>query len=186
MRRARPHRLRFARPDHRELGISEKRVVRGDGPERRRGSLELLEHANGVGDARQSADVTALRDRIPSRRKPHELLGVGERQRPQQDRVHDAEDGSIGANGERQDQDRQRRKSRLPPHRPQRVAQVLRQSIQERQSARLAMRLFRERQSAQTNQRLPASLVGRHPVFHVVVDRVIEMGRELVAQLALE
>ena len=85
-------------------------------------------------------------------RHPHELLRIAKGQGPQQDRVHDAEDGDVGADAQRQDQHGDRRKSPVASQRAQRVPQVLQQHIEHRQSARFAMLLLRLRDAAEAHQ----------------------------------
>ena len=53
-----------------------------------------------------------------------QLLGVGERQRPQDDRVQNTEDGARGANAERQSQHRRQRESRALPQQSQSSAEI--------------------------------------------------------------
>ena len=55
----------------------------------------------------------------------HELLRMREGQRPQQNAVHHAESGDIGANSQRQRQHRNNRKPGALEQHSERVAQVL-------------------------------------------------------------
>ena len=54
----------------------------------------------------------------------HQRLRVGHRQRAQQDRVHEAVDGGVGSDAEREGQDGEDTESLAARHRAQRVAQV--------------------------------------------------------------
>ena len=56
--------------------------------------------------------------------EPHEPIGLVERQRPQQHRVDDAEDGGVGADAEREDRDHGDGERRRAEQDPEGVAEV--------------------------------------------------------------
>jgi len=58
-------------------------------------------------------------------RNPDQAAGIAERQRPQQERVHDAEYSRTGPNAEAGDEDRKRGKSGVAPHPSKRITQIL-------------------------------------------------------------
>jgi hypothetical protein len=58
---------------------------------------------------------------------PHEALRLLERQRTQQDRVHDAEDRGVRTYPERQHADNGRDERRFPGHRSERITKISKQ-----------------------------------------------------------
>ena len=60
-------------------------------------------------------------------RNPDQAAGIAERQRPQQERVHDAEYRRTGPNAEAGDENYKRGERGIAPHPSKRVAQILRQ-----------------------------------------------------------
>ena len=83
----------------------------------------------------------ALRARGEQHDQP---IGVRERQRTQQQCVHDVEDGGRRANAERERQYRHRRKARMAPHHPKRPTNVLDQPLGARPAPGVARRLADE------------------------------------------
>ena len=64
---------------------------------------------------------------LPDRHHPG---GIAERQRPQQDRVDDREDGGVGADAEGERQHDDRGEAGTLPHQAQRVAKILEQHVE--------------------------------------------------------
>ena len=61
---------------------------------------------------------------------PDQPIGLGERQRPQEQRVDDAEDGGAGADAEPGDEDGERREAGVAPQRADGVAQILKEVVE--------------------------------------------------------
>ena len=68
-------------------------------------------------------------ERRPLAPDHHRPIGIVPGQRPQQNGVYDAEDGRIGADAERQRQNRDRGKRRIPPHAAGAEAEIGDQSV---------------------------------------------------------
>ena len=69
-------------------------------------------------------------------RQFHEAFRMGDRQRPQQDPRHHAEDGGVGADAERQGQRRDARESGAFEEQPQPVGDVLPERVHDRMAGR--------------------------------------------------
>ncbi len=103
--------------------------IRGDGHRRAQPS-EGGAHAfpvPEVGGRRLHLAVAAVRLVLPY---PHQPVGLGERQRPEQDVVEDREGGRRGADAERGDEDDRGREPGRASERPERVPQVLPQDVE--------------------------------------------------------
>ena len=85
-----------------------------------------------IGHRRRLARRAAVAVGLPDHHEPVELV---ERRRPQQDRVHDAENGCVGADPERERQDGGRGESRTPGQQPQGNAKVLSHTVLRRKRA---------------------------------------------------
>jgi hypothetical protein len=62
-------------------------------------------------------------------RDQHEIVGARERQRTQEDGVDDAEDRRVGADADRNRQDREHQETRRPPERARGVPNVLKEVV---------------------------------------------------------
>ena len=106
------------------LAVAEERVVAGDRAERHVVALKLLEGVDGVGHDRQPCGLLQARVQSLARREPDEAARVAERQGPQEHRVHDAEDGGVGGQRQRDEGHRDRREAAVPRQAPGGEAQV--------------------------------------------------------------
>ncbi len=111
-------------------------------------------------------------------------MGVG--QGLQQDALQHAEDDGVGADAERQGQHRHRGRARVPRQRPQAVAGVLHEVLEQADLPGVAALLLDPPDAAERPARRQAGLLGRHPRGQVLVDLALEMEAELVAQLAVD
>ena len=118
--------------------------------------------------------------------EPDELLRVVKRQWPQQQRIEHDEDDDARSDAERQDEHGHRRKDRVTPQRAQRVPHVLPQHLERRDAARLPMPLFRLRDSAEPDERLPPRLLGRHAVPDVLLGCHLEVRGHLGVEVPVE
>ena len=82
-------------------------------------------------------------------------IGIRVRQRLEQDAVNEAEDRGVGADAERQREDRDRCKSRTLRQGSPAVTQVLEQRIEHGQAAPVAVDFFRLLDPAELHKRLP-------------------------------
>jgi hypothetical protein len=138
------------------------------------------------------AVLVEIRGRGPPRLPPHRVhrldrhqtIGAGIRERPQQQRIDDAEHDAVGsdADGERGDDDRG--EAGIAPHQAQREAEILDDGFDDRQGALLLIRLGDLRDASERNQRLAPRLLGRHASAAIVVLVQLKIGVELFAQLA--
>ena len=79
-----------------------------------------------VGRRRVTVALSCLPVRV---RDQHEIVGAREGQRPQQHGVDDAEDRGVGADADRNRQDREQKKARRPPEGARGVAEILQQPV---------------------------------------------------------
>ena len=84
--------------------------------------LLVVVHAAG-----QAVDHARLILRSPM--ENHQLLRILYRQISQQNRIHEAEDGGVGADAERERNGRDRGEQRIRSHGPQAIAQVLQELL---------------------------------------------------------
>ncbi len=109
------------------------------------------------------------------RRDPHQLLGVGEGQRAQQERVHHAEDGNVGADAESENQNGDDGKARIAAQRAEGVLQVLQQNVECHESSRFAMFLSCLFDTADADQRQAAGFFGRQSALKIFFDGEVKM-----------
>ena len=129
------HGLRFSAPGQLVVGRTIEGHVRGQHGQRMGPPPILFEGIGGVGHAGKAATLGRSFN-------PHQPLGNFERQRPQQDGIHHAENCAVRADAQAQNQHRHHCKSAVPPQGAKRIANVLLQSIQRGQSSRFRLLLF--------------------------------------------
>ncbi len=113
----------------------------------------------------------------------HEPLGIRIRQRAQEDGVDHGEDGGVGADAERQrDQRRGGEAGRAPQH-AEAVAQVLPQHLEKRQAALIAPGLGNLRVAAELEPRGAPRRGGIEAARSVTLLEHLEMEAQLLAQL---
>jgi len=71
--------------------------------------------------------------------EPREFVRIGEGKRAEQECINDAEDGDVGADAEREDQDGNGGEGAVPPKSAKRVANVAEKRVQKWQAAGFAM-----------------------------------------------
>lgn len=95
--------------------------------------ISLMKHRNGLAGKPLFVHIQV--------RQPDEPSRIAERaKRPQQESVHQAKNRGAGADAKPYDQDGENREPGFVPKRAERVPQVLKQRVQERQSPDFAMR----------------------------------------------
>ncbi len=109
--------LGFAAPRQGLSAVPEEGEICAQFSERLSVALEGLEDVDPEGPTAESggADIG----------NPGQPIGFGKRQRPQHQRIDDAEDGGVGADAEREDDDRDQRQSPIAPESAQRVLHIL-------------------------------------------------------------
>ncbi len=117
---------------------------------------------------------------VPDERQ---TIGFGVGQRPQQDRIDHAEDGGVGADTERQDEDRRDRKTRALAEHTHRVPDVAAECLEGWKAPSIAMALSRHFHASKLQDRLPARFLLRqaapYAVVHVQLDVAFELGVEV-------
>jgi len=113
------------------------------------------------------------------------LLRIAQRQRPQQERIHNAEYGYVGANAQSQDEHCDGRETEIAAQGAGGEAQILQQHIHPRQAPRLALLFLSLSHSAETDQRLAPGLFLRHAAPHVLVHCEFEMRCNLSVQFCV-
>ena len=116
---------------------------------------------------------------------PDQFLRIAQRQRPQQDGVHHAEHGNVGANPQPQDDHRYHSKTAVAAQGAKGEAEILQQHIEPGQTACLALLLLRLRDTAETDQRLAPRFFRRHAVAHILFHCEFEMLRYLRIQFRI-
>ena len=107
----------------------------------------------------------------PVAREDHDQpIGRFERQRPEERRVDQAEDGGVRADAEREREDRRRGEAGVLAEYAHRGDQILAECVERRDSVLIAISFLRLRRAAQADQRVAPRLVGRHARAQVVVD----------------
>ncbi len=106
------------------------------------------------------------------------------RQRPQEDGVHDAENGSVGADPECHRHDYGQRVARLPAQAAEAVAEVLCNRLDEARQPGVADVVFDTLDAAESLARGAAGGVWRDPPPHVVGREHVEVKLQLDVELA--
>ena len=108
---------------------------------------------------------------------------VRDRQRAEQDRVHEAVDRRVGADPQRERERGQRREQAVLDHRPQAVAYVLRQLFEQDPGPQRARVLLQQRDITQVAARRPPSLVVGQPVGEAFICFLRQMELQLLAEI---
>ncbi len=109
-------------------------------------------------------------------------IGMRVGQRPQEQRVDDAENCRVGADAEREGRDDHERERWIPPEAPQRVTGVLPQVIEPDQPARLVEALLRGGDVAEPPMRHRARLLAAQ----AVADEAVGFEREVSLDFRVE
>jgi len=131
--------------------------------------------------AHRAHDGDSLALRVPVQND--EGLGIRDGERAQQDGVHEAVDRRVGPDAEPERQDDQHREQPVGGHRPQRVAHVLAELLQDRPSPGGAGVFAHEREVAQRTPCRPPRLVVGQALGAALVRFLIEVELQLLAQL---
>ena len=118
---------------------------------------------------------------------PHDNLPrVAKSIRPQQNRIHHAEDCSDGTSPKRQRKNRRQRKSRRLPQPPQCIAKILHTNLHPGQSPLHAILLPCLRHSTKFTQCCRARLIRRHPAPQMLRNRKLHMRVQLLIQASIQ
>ena len=175
--------FRLAGPRQREAGG----VVARDGTERSTPRTHVHEKGVGIVDDRKSH----LRSRSP---KADDAVGVVKRQRPQDGRVDDAEDGDVGADTNRQRQQGDRRERETSAQGPHAIAYVVPDSNEPGVGGRLPQyRITLDRRRLDRSKCLPEYVRGGqlgergtpglpvgHSGFHELAVTIVEVLSQLL------
>ncbi len=113
-------------------------------------------------------------------------LRVVDRQRLDQHGVDQAEDRRVGADPEPERQQRHERERWRPPQKPEGVADVAAQLVDQPQADRLAAFLLARSNAAELGERTPAGFLLRHAAPAQIRLIELEVDPHLVLHLALE
>ena len=107
------------------------------------------------------------------------MRGTGNRQRPEQQRVDDREDGGVEADGDGQRHGGGEGEARTPARAPQRIADVAEQVLQRAPAAGVPHRLADGVGAAQAHVRTPPGLAEVHAGSQVVLGLHLQMEPQL-------
>jgi len=127
--------------------------------------------------------VAQRRIRLPQH---HDLTGTWVRQRTQQDRVHHAEDGSVGADAQGQRDDGHNRERRTVAQHAEPVADVLPDGFHQNDSSNIASPFFELLNPAEGTHRLCTCLLRRHPLFDELLSLHVVVKSNLVIKLSFK
>src|SRR6185436_9450176 len=111
-----------------------------------------------------------------------ERLGVIERGMAKEDGVDQAEDRRICADADRERQHGHRREAGMAAQRTEAVADVAREMFDEAGAKLVACALPHLLHAAESDQRLPPRLRGRHAGARVLLDLLLDMKADLVIE----
>ena len=114
-----------------------------------------------------------------------EARRIGIRERREEDAVHEAVDGGVGADPERQGEHGHGRERRAAPQHARAEAQVLRQRIEERRAPGVATPLLGEVEAPEAALDEPPRLAGVHAAGGERIDLLLQVVLDLVVQLAI-
>ncbi len=150
-RRAREHLKVFLRNGERRhvLGrFAREHVERGAAP---RGNGVERPHVLAV--ELESFEIDVGRQSSLIAEHLNDAIGIGVWDRLQQNGIHDAEDGGVGPNAEREREQRRRRETWRAPERARAVAHILERGLDQWQTALLAIGVLHLRDSSELPQR---------------------------------
>src|SRR5262245_42548233 len=116
----------------------------------------------------------------------HERVGVAKRQRLDQDRSDDGEDGGGRADAEREGQHRDQREDGRSPQRTNGVAKVEQRIQKERRTELIARALFELVHAAELDVRLPPRLIRRHAGAQVLVRLLLDVKSDFFIEATFE
>ena len=156
---------------------------------------------------RWSVDANVKRTRVPHRLPPsqrdpsrrrslsgnlqatscdgHQFIGIAVGERPHQHAMDDGEDRRVGANANRQRQDRNRSETRLATEHAQRVSEIPDQFFEDRHAPHLPVRLVQVSSIPQLEPRRATSLLVGQTATAVLVNEHREVAVELLREIAL-
>jgi hypothetical protein len=121
-------------------------------------------YALGVLGERLDCQVREVRARLPAVDDGdlHQSAGVGDRKRPQQQRVDQREHGGVCADAEREGQQGRQREGRAATETPRRIPKVLTEDVPTRRSPARAHRLLHQADVAEAAVRLERRRLGAY------------------------
>jgi hypothetical protein len=115
-----------------------------------------------------------------------EPIGLPDRERPQQHRVDEAENGRVRADPEAERNDRYCRERWCPPHEPERIPDVLPQPVEEAQPTRLPAVVTNAIDSAKRHPCLSHRRVWRQAAALQIGGVGVDVELELLRHAVLE
>jgi hypothetical protein len=115
-------------------------------------------------------------------RDPDQAVRMRACQRPQQHRVHHAEDGRVHADAEGQGQDDDRRETRITEQDAEAVTDVLEKLFEPNPAPDVAGVLFHAGDVSEFAERLVARLVRRHAALDIVARLPFDVVANVVVQ----
>ena len=159
--------------------------------------VEVARPGRAAGQAAAVAVAGRRRERVAGRRRAlarqaaavfdeDQPVGVRERQRPEQQRVHQAEDRGVGADADGEDQDGDDGEAGVAAQRAEGVAQVVQERVHVRNSPGVAVEEARGLDAAQCQHGLAPRLFGAQAAPAMVFGGHLEMARQLLFEIAIE
>ena len=117
---------------------------------------------------------------------PDEMLGIMEWQAAEQKSVDDAEDCRTCADAEAHDCDREQRETGVAPQYAKRVAKILKENVQEGESADLPMGLPQLRDAAQFEPGQPFGFLWWCAFAYVIFGKQVEVSVDFCLKVSIE
>src|SRR5262249_17632088 len=115
----------------------------------------------------------------------HKTIRVPVRKRPQQYRIHDAEDRAVGANAQRQYQHGNTGKAGIFPQRPHAISNVLNKGIDKSDSTHLAVYLLQQCDVSELASGGPSGLGLGHPLVDISLGEQAHVRLDLIVELLI-
>ena len=135
---------------------------------------------------RSTGTGAAVRTIRTDRLQKEEAPGVSNRKHSQEDGVDQSEDRGIGANRERERQNRHGRKPAIAPEHAERLTQVGAEIVEMMEPPAPAALLFRPFDTAELGPRPALGHFARNTLAHEIVDTRVQMEAQLRLHLCLE
>jgi hypothetical protein len=112
------------------------------------------------------------------------LVRVPVRERPQQYRIHDAENRAVRADAQRQRGHSHESEAGISPQRPQAIPQILKEYLDESDSTHLAIYLLRQCDVSELPAGGPSRLVLTHPLADIPLGEQTQVRLDLVVEIS--
>ncbi len=139
---------------------------------------ELCIGVNGIG----GGGPVAVED---LRTDPEQARGIAEGKRAQHERVDDAEDGDVGADAEREDEDGDEGEAAVAAQGAEGVAKILQEDVERGEAARGALLLARLLDAAEADEGQTAGFLGRKAAPEILFDGEVEVRGEFLLEVGV-